>query len=93
MENVQHAFYEASHWNVDNSYGALNATARGESHFTLLHHHMLIAFIKHFSISIYLAACAFRYRRLLHQTSPLPTRLAVWALWMAPCPTFTRPCH
>jgi hypothetical protein len=29
MENVQHAFYEASHWNVDNSYGALNATARG----------------------------------------------------------------
>ena len=32
MENVQHAFYEASHWNVDNSYGALNATARGPSH-------------------------------------------------------------
>jgi hypothetical protein len=29
MENVQHAFYDASHWNVDNSYGALNATARG----------------------------------------------------------------
>jgi distribution and morphology protein 10 len=29
MENVQHAFYEASYWNVDNSYGALNATARG----------------------------------------------------------------
>ncbi|KAF2825605.1 mitochondrial distribution and morphology protein 10 [Ophiobolus disseminans] len=28
MDNVQHAFYEASHWNVDNSYGALNATAR-----------------------------------------------------------------
>ncbi|KAJ4362558.1 Mitochondrial distribution and morphology protein 10 [Neocucurbitaria cava] len=28
MENVQNAFYEASHWNVDNSYGALNATAR-----------------------------------------------------------------
>jgi distribution and morphology protein 10 len=36
MENVQHAFYEASHWNVDNSYGALNATARGRSHFTFL---------------------------------------------------------
>ncbi|KAF2112923.1 hypothetical protein BDV96DRAFT_496978 [Lophiotrema nucula] len=28
MENVQNSFYEASHWNVDNSYGALNATAR-----------------------------------------------------------------
>ncbi|KAF2279966.1 mitochondrial distribution and morphology protein 10 [Westerdykella ornata] len=28
MEHVQNAFYEASHWNVDNSYGALNATAR-----------------------------------------------------------------
>ncbi|KAJ4356591.1 Mitochondrial distribution and morphology protein 10 [Didymosphaeria variabile] len=28
MENVQHAFYEASHWNLDNSYGTLNATAR-----------------------------------------------------------------
>ncbi|KAH8722443.1 mitochondrial distribution and morphology protein 10 [Phaeosphaeriaceae sp. PMI808] len=28
MENVQHAFYEASHWNVDNSYGALNVAAR-----------------------------------------------------------------
>ncbi|KAA8619136.1 Mitochondrial distribution and morphology protein 10 [Pyrenophora tritici-repentis] len=28
MESVQHAFYEASHWNVDNSYGALNASAR-----------------------------------------------------------------
>lgn len=32
MENVQHAFYEASHWNLDNSYGTLNATARGTSH-------------------------------------------------------------
>lgn len=32
MENVQNAFYEASHWNLDNSYGALNATARGTSH-------------------------------------------------------------
>src|SRR3954465_4533623 len=32
MESVQHAFYEASHWNVDNSYGALNASARGTSH-------------------------------------------------------------
>lgn len=29
MDTVQIAFYEASHWNVDNSYGALNATARG----------------------------------------------------------------
>jgi hypothetical protein len=29
METVQNAFYQASHWNVDNSYGALNATARG----------------------------------------------------------------
>ncbi|KAF1971010.1 mitochondrial distribution and morphology protein 10 [Bimuria novae-zelandiae CBS 107.79] len=28
MEHVQHAFYEASHWNLDNSYGTLNATAR-----------------------------------------------------------------
>ncbi|EMD88045.1 hypothetical protein COCC4DRAFT_175504 [Bipolaris maydis ATCC 48331] len=28
MESVQHAFYEASHWNVDSSYGALNASAR-----------------------------------------------------------------
>jgi len=33
MENVQNAFYEASHWNTDNSYGTLNATARGRSHF------------------------------------------------------------
>lgn len=32
MESVQYAFYEASHWNVDNSYGALNASARGTSH-------------------------------------------------------------
>ena len=29
MDNVQNAFYEASHWNVDNSYGALNTSARG----------------------------------------------------------------
>jgi hypothetical protein len=35
MENVQNAFYEASHWNIDNSYGALNATARGASLSTL----------------------------------------------------------
>ncbi|KAG9191401.1 hypothetical protein G6011_09489 [Alternaria panax] len=28
MDSVQHAFYEASSWNVDNSYGALNASAR-----------------------------------------------------------------
>lgn len=33
MENVQHAFYEASHWNLDNSYGTLNATARGTSRY------------------------------------------------------------
>ena len=32
MEHVQHAFNEASHWNLDNSYGTLNATARGTSH-------------------------------------------------------------
>jgi distribution and morphology protein 10 len=31
METVQNAFYQASHWNVDNSYGTLNATARGTS--------------------------------------------------------------
>jgi hypothetical protein len=31
MDSVQHAFYEASSWNVDNSYGALNASARGTS--------------------------------------------------------------
>lgn len=31
MDHVQHAFYEASHWNLDNSYGTLNATARGMS--------------------------------------------------------------
>lgn len=31
MEHVTNAFYQASHWNVDNSYGALNATARGAS--------------------------------------------------------------
>ena len=30
MENVQNAFYEASHWNLDNSYGTLNTTARGK---------------------------------------------------------------
>lgn len=29
MDTVQNAFYEASHWNVDNSYGALNTSARG----------------------------------------------------------------
>ncbi|KAF2466060.1 mitochondrial distribution and morphology protein 10 [Lindgomyces ingoldianus] len=28
MDHVQNAFYEASHWNLDNSYGALNATAK-----------------------------------------------------------------
>ncbi|KAF2746159.1 mitochondrial distribution and morphology protein 10 [Sporormia fimetaria CBS 119925] len=28
MEHVQTAFYQASHWDVDNSYGTLNATAR-----------------------------------------------------------------
>ncbi|KAF2198458.1 mitochondrial distribution and morphology protein 10 [Delitschia confertaspora ATCC 74209] len=28
MDHVQQAFYEASHWNLDNSYGSLNATAR-----------------------------------------------------------------
>jgi len=29
MDYVQSAFYEASHWNRDNSYGTLNATAQG----------------------------------------------------------------
>ena len=29
MDYVQNAFYEASHWNRDNSYGSLTATARG----------------------------------------------------------------
>lgn len=36
MENVQNAFYEASHWNLDNSYGALNTTARGTSRHELV---------------------------------------------------------
>ncbi len=29
MDYVQNAFYETSHWNRDNSYGSLTATARG----------------------------------------------------------------
>lgn len=28
MDYVQNAFYEASHWNRDNSYGSLEDTAR-----------------------------------------------------------------
>ncbi|KAL5398269.1 Mitochondrial distribution and morphology protein 10 [Paraphaeosphaeria minitans] len=28
MEHVRNAFYDASHWNLDNSYGTINATAR-----------------------------------------------------------------
>lgn len=28
MDYVQNAFYEASHWNRDNSYGSLDDTAR-----------------------------------------------------------------
>lgn len=31
MDDLQHAFYEASSWDVDNSYPALTATARGET--------------------------------------------------------------
>jgi len=30
MDYVQHAFYNASHWNYENSYSQLTATARGE---------------------------------------------------------------
>ena len=29
MDYVQHAFYNASNWNVENSYSHLTATARG----------------------------------------------------------------
>ena len=29
MDYVQQAFFTASHWNPDNSYGSLTATARG----------------------------------------------------------------
>jgi Mitochondrial distribution and morphology protein 10 len=29
MDFVQHAFYKASNWNVENSYSNLTATARG----------------------------------------------------------------
>ncbi|KAI8931881.1 Mitochondrial distribution and morphology protein 10 [Plenodomus lindquistii] len=35
MDNVQHAFYDASHWNVDNSYGALNNSARALLDFSI----------------------------------------------------------
>jgi mitochondrial distribution and morphology protein 10 len=30
MDYVQHAFYNASHWNFENSYSQLTATARGK---------------------------------------------------------------
>lgn len=30
MDYVQHAFYNASYWNFENSYSQLTATARGE---------------------------------------------------------------
>jgi len=30
MDYVQHAFYNASNWNVENSYSHLTATARGQ---------------------------------------------------------------
>lgn len=32
MDYVQNAFYEASHWNHDNSYSYLTATAQGNHH-------------------------------------------------------------
>lgn len=31
MDYVQNAFYEASHWNRDNSYGSLEDTARSNN--------------------------------------------------------------
>jgi hypothetical protein len=51
MENVQNAFYEASHWNVDNSYGALNATARGRSHLSIPSQGILTGTPQHYSTS------------------------------------------
>lgn len=35
MDYVQKAFYEASHWNHDNSYSTLTATAQGTAYQTL----------------------------------------------------------
>jgi len=30
MDYVQHSFYKVSHWNTENSYSQLTATARGK---------------------------------------------------------------
>ena len=38
MDYVQNAFYEASHWNRNNSYGTLTATSQGKLTQSLLHH-------------------------------------------------------
>lgn len=37
MDYVQNAFYEASRWNRDNSYGSLTDTARGAPPFSFCH--------------------------------------------------------
>jgi hypothetical protein len=51
MENVQNAFYEASHWNLDNSYGALNITARGRpQHLQYITHELTLAALLDFQI-------------------------------------------
>jgi hypothetical protein len=75
MENVQHAFYEASHWNVDNSYGALNATARGT--FPRLHEGQILIPGQHCSTSIYHEDFACRYPPSPHQTLQHHTPWAV----------------
>jgi hypothetical protein len=68
MDSVQNAFYEASHWNVDNSYGALNASARGTSR-EMSRSRRHTDQLQHCSTFKYREGCACRFPLLPPRTS------------------------
>lgn len=92
MDHVQNAFYEASHWNVDNSYGNLNATARGKSCQVRrrLHADGLVQLC---SISRHPEDCACTSPHLLRPTLQHRILLGAWASLTAPYRTCTLRCR
>jgi len=65
MQYLEHAFYTSSHWDIDNSYASVTATAQGTATWTLLPDSLTDPVLQLFSTSLY-------HKAYTSQSPPFP---------------------
>ncbi|KAL8683876.1 MAG: hypothetical protein Q9186_000219 [Xanthomendoza sp. 1 TL-2023] len=92
MDYVQNAFYQASHWNRNNSYGTLTATSQALLDFSTplgLRLHISSLSTPHFASSYTLASTGLLSGSLSYLYTSLPLPLLPSATSSLPLPSFT----